>query len=681
MFRQFPRAATCAAFAVAASLGLSACAKGPFHGAASMRVEVEVYKGPLSKEPEIQWAALKALIREVPNALTALNDGVIVTAAKNGFLPNYQDIIWPLDKPTRLKIQSPSSGSNSSGTSGQGSTRRVVSEVENLKTSRTPTEDLSTINLALEDLALENLKTENQEEISKKIVEIQNMLNLEFRPKVIEFCSTYSMKRKLTGFIWELDTYAGCLMSAQLHDDIVQLLTRIRKVEESIGHAALAGVPDKPMVKNILPDSAEVATIFKSKAIYWSEAHTAAPPQNRLVRISMTNFSNFASEMANQIESRADALLKQIAGEGRPRQELATSVYLRDTMPTDFLNLYIWNRAAAPALIEEMILHPLNAFSSEETTDRVRVIERLFADMNWSKVNTVYASGQGEVAMALIKDDIGNWNLKSFDSDPTELVEAYTDVTKAAIKAVATAVASGGSSGALDSVLATASRLTRGQMGDGGATAGGFNVAALHDRALKEIEELRTNTAMDYQDKLGEVTGAKAGVNTNTGTAMGAESAAKGAENKAGLGEGGVKILVPQPDPEKPNANATDTANRADEIAIRAGLKAEAHAASPSSRQAIEDGRKAEVYADEARKKAQTPEVEGTTTNGDDANRFAHAALMRAKAAAAKAELAAAKAALKAQYVAMLAEARDILDDHAAIIDVLQEGATAGAAQ
>ena len=77
--------------------------------------------------------------------------------------------------------------------------------------------------------------------------------------------------------------------------------------------------------------------------------------------------------------------------------------------PTDFLNLYTWNRAAAWALLEEMVWHhPLNAFSSNETADRVRVIERLFADHNWGKVNTVYGSGQGEFTMALVKDDVGN---------------------------------------------------------------------------------------------------------------------------------------------------------------------------------------------------------------------------------------------------------------------------------
>ena len=203
----------------------------------------------------------------------------------------------------------------------------------------------------------------------------------------------------------------------------------------------------------------------------------------------MTNFANWASEYSNQLGSRADALLKQMRPLPRDRHELPLSVMLRDTEPTDFVNLLVWNRAAGLAIIEEMVLHPIHAFTSEETTDRVRVIERLFADHNWSKINTVFASGEGKTAIALIKDDIGNWNLKSFDSDPTELLDAYKDMTLAGIKA-ATAAITGGTRGRdLQSVLKTASNLTRGRISDGGAV-GGLNIRALHERTLRRLEKL-----------------------------------------------------------------------------------------------------------------------------------------------------------------------------------------------
>ena len=44
------------------------CANHPFTGSAAMRVEVEVYKGPLSEEPEIQWGSLIGHIEEAKTA-------------------------------------------------------------------------------------------------------------------------------------------------------------------------------------------------------------------------------------------------------------------------------------------------------------------------------------------------------------------------------------------------------------------------------------------------------------------------------------------------------------------------------------------------------------------------------------------------------------------------------------
>ena len=143
----------------------------------------------------------------------------------------------------------------------------------------------------------------------------------------------------------------------------------------------------------------------------------------------MASFANLTAELANQLETRADALQWQLC-EGQGADKLPLSVYLRNTEPTDVVNLYTWNRATAPALLVDMFWRPSVAFSSKETADRVRLIERLFSDHNWAKINTVYGSGQGKFAMALVKSDLGNWNLKSFQSDSTEMVKAYMNLIK-----------------------------------------------------------------------------------------------------------------------------------------------------------------------------------------------------------------------------------------------------------
>ena len=64
------------------------------------------------------------------------------------------------------------------------------------------------------------------------------------------------------------------------------------------------------------------------------------------------------------------------------------------------------------------------------------MVEHLVADNYWSHINTVFAAGQGDVSMALVKDDVGNWNLKSFDNDPTDLLGAYKKVGLAAVGAI-----------------------------------------------------------------------------------------------------------------------------------------------------------------------------------------------------------------------------------------------------
>ena len=149
----------------------------------------------------------------------------------------------------------------------------------------------------------------------------------------------------------------------------------------------------------------------------------------------MANFAQFATEYGNQIGSRADALVKQTQGVGyNPdvpdsgtdilREQLTASAFLRDSGATGYLNLYDWNKAAAN-----------RSFSTR--TDRVRLVEHLITDTYWSKVNTVFAAGQGTVRMVFIKDDIGNWNLKNYDNAPGELLDAYKSAGLAAVSAVA----------------------------------------------------------------------------------------------------------------------------------------------------------------------------------------------------------------------------------------------------
>lgn len=249
--------------------------------------------------------------------------------------------------------------------------------------------------------------------------------------------------------------------------------------------------------RTVARTAGRLSSMLMAKATYWAQAHTTVSPKFLQARQTIVTFANLASEYSNQIGSRADALYLQTVG-GQNRRMLALSNYLRDSQTTDFVNLYAWNHAVAPAIKEERSLNP---FWADEKRDRVKILKRLFADTNWVKVNTVYASGRGDVSMALIKDDIGNWDLKSFDNDPGELMQAYKDVTLASLKTAAS-LAQGGVFGSAGGKVAEALQMTSlvsaNGLGQGGA-AGGFDVSRLRTRTLQNLNSLEQ--AADAKEK------------------------------------------------------------------------------------------------------------------------------------------------------------------------------------
>ena len=198
------------------------------------------------------------------------------------------------------------------------------------------------------------------------------------------------------------------------------------------------------------------------------------------MRIEMANFAQFLKEYGNQINSRADALVKQIdgaKGSGIAREQLANSVYLRDSSPTGYLNLYRWNKAAV---------------ERDEVTpdDRTRMVEQLVADTYWSKINTVFAAGQGDVSMALVKDDIGNWNLKSFDNSPGELLGAYKGIGLAAVKAAAELAGSSSGLPAAKNALNFANQVALGSTSGGRARETAQRLAALREEIARRIRAI-----------------------------------------------------------------------------------------------------------------------------------------------------------------------------------------------
>jgi len=114
------------------------------------------------------------------------------------------------------------------------------------------------------------------------------------------------------------------------------------------------------------------------------------------------------------------------------------------------------------------------------------------ADNYWSRINSVSASGLGEFRMALIKDDIGNWNLKSFDSDAGDLLRAYKDASVALInKAVTLAKDGANLADGFTGLLGVANQLALGTAPMSQAAAASTDaagpLAALHRQTIERL--------------------------------------------------------------------------------------------------------------------------------------------------------------------------------------------------
>ena len=325
-----------------------------FAGAASMRIEVEVYRGPLSKEPELQWAEMMAMVHESLEGMHANRRLILMIARDKGFIE---------------------------------------------KGAKDP-----------------------------------------------ESCKSSGWFGSEHAFFSILGA-TNCLILKDLYYDAKILEDKLKDVEEKGKTLDPTLIKDEKAIIESLSELAKVSSEASAKSFSWSISSIGGASTSFLVRIAMVNFIVASSEMGRQMNARADALLKQIRG--LDRQELPLSVQLRETDATEFIRLYDWLDAHPPNYFSGF-LQPGTAY------ERVKAVRRLFADHNWSNINTVYASGWGKGSMALIKDDIGNWNLKGFDSDPEDLLKAYKDVSMAALETAVKAVKAGGTGGAgagLDKLL------------------------------------------------------------------------------------------------------------------------------------------------------------------------------------------------------------------------------------
>lgn len=459
---------------------VSGCSFGTFiSGGGAMRVQVDVYKGPLSKEPAIQVGELVAVLHELERSLSMFDESLLLAREI------HEDDHGADNKPPPMDMAK--SGRQEVATAGVSDASRLVASGK--------TDDGGSEPVRPWDAVLD-------------------FNNAQFNKG--EWCEGAT---EFEDSAWTLYRRVPCLVAAQIHYDVhglrkhLSLLTgRLKPEGENLwvkqANCVISGYGNACQNKQeqgrggmviALQDIAWLSGRLQIKAQYWTQAHVALNPADRLTRGRIVSFVNLLSQYSGQLTNRADVLLKQLdikdtAGFDRRKSAgFPLSVYLRDTELSDTLGLFVWNRAAAYPTIPDLLYHPVESLSAEGTANRVRVAERVFDDQNWHRINEVFASGRGDVNMVLVKDDIGNWTLKSFDSDPADLLAAYTSVGKTALRALAekTSPDMGAAKKILNSVVAPGKNTAE------TATETDEMIAKLRSYYIYELKELQLKVTAD----------------------------------------------------------------------------------------------------------------------------------------------------------------------------------------
>jgi hypothetical protein len=388
-------------------LSLTGCTFLAFSDSSAMRVEVEVYKGPLSLEPEIQ-------LGELYGYLTSAQDGLMQTADYIAYV-----------------------------------VCRDAAELDNC------TQNLSKHPGKLSPDPLEREDHQYLITLRQQTIQLANQLAIPIcqlkGTTSLNTCAPHLRTTPLLFKAFESLLATRPEIKEGIRQDLVNMLTRDFNASISMESIPLPSQIEETkgsgQYRQGLMEANRVAAAMQAAAFHHATASTAGQSPQHEVRIAITYFIVAMSEYSNQIQARADALLKQLGTNGRDRRELSLSTHLRESEPTDFLHLFDWMDAHTS---------PVGDFFGANiwpnTEERIKIVERLYADHFWSKINTVYASGRGKTQMAFVKDESGNWNLKSFANDPTELLEAYTNVAKKALEKAAELAASTSTGGGTTSI-------------------------------------------------------------------------------------------------------------------------------------------------------------------------------------------------------------------------------------
>ena len=515
--------------ALALSVLLGACgAQGidtaGLAGSASMQIDVEVYKGPLSKELEVQKSELVAKLNESQVAVEELVGQTKIAMcalacfdrASEGQSYKYYPVIEE-DRDNENYVTDQDLGEDDDPVFGPYTKPQVFGPDKTVLRH----DDAESFCAG----KIFDVKIERTDDEQHDVCPVLDTMEFDLR----------SIKGR------------GQLLNLYQIEEVYSDSAAKDKKCVSIGRSQYTCFVDKSRKSNVpnwddpqeatkfLLDAANYAEFLHSRAAFFATQQTAIAPKSKRARRAIANFTQFLADYGNQIGARVDAILKQEAlfqsddiNENLARELLANTTYLRDSAPTGFLNLYKFNDASAES-------------TRGGATDRIRLVEQLTADTYWTRINSVFAAGQGDTTLAFIKDDIGNWDLKKFDNRPGELVDAYKQAGLAALQEVAS-LASGGATkvGQASQLLSFADRLNF-----GGSVASNAEVdaqvARLRERTAGRLTALKTSEQARFDKLKQTIETAQVELGKTQTLVDGLDSAAKKSQSDLGLAEATAK--------------------------------------------------------------------------------------------------------------------------------------------
>jgi hypothetical protein len=136
----------------------------------------------------------------------------------------------------------------------------------------------------------------------------------------------------------------------------------------------------------------------------------------------------------------------------RPASSYLRSSYAASTLQSDEGN--VWKN-----MLQEQLFHGIPLIGGLNTDPKTETLSEIDKD-SWQNINSVRVAGIFKVNYVIAKDDIGNWYVKSFSSDPTNVFNSMAGLAKYATGGSLSALSKGSVVNASSSSVATAAGST-----------------------------------------------------------------------------------------------------------------------------------------------------------------------------------------------------------------------------